>query len=447
MTHDITRHRLLLLAEERGVDPSAAERCIIGPGRDPWRILVDDEHPAYPRTQAEPVPPANSWPGLHEILRRKDADVYAVLARVYGLTLGIKSDGHVRHQQWADALTADPFRWKSREAWGVRQNNRVNTRLRKPTYTVAQAHKAIDEQPIDLVYTWVDGSDPVWRAKYQEVTGRTPPDGRCTDAGELAASLRSADRFAPWIRNIFIVSDGQTPACATNHPRVRVIDHKQIITEKYLPLFNSHAIEQWLHRMPGLADRFIYANDDMMFGNTVTPDQFFTRDGRALVRFDGLARRGDGVHNQACGNAADLLDKTFGVRPWRRSWHHMTGLRKAMLAEIAAGELADDVRRSTRRRIRSGNNLPWHVGFWAEYSIATGYGVEAKPGQLVSRYVGMDTDGEQASMDAAVKQRPHLLCVNNVTPASAERLQAFVDRYYGAADELTTAGRKFFATV
>ena len=83
---------------------------------------------------------------------------------------------------------------------------------------------------------------------------------------------------------------------------------------RYLPLFNSHAIAQWIDRIPGLAERFIYANDDTMFGAPVTPDQFCTPDGRALVRFDGPARRGDGMHNEAVDNAAGLLDRVFGPR-------------------------------------------------------------------------------------------------------------------------------------
>ena len=218
--------------------------------------------------------------------------------------------------------------------------------------------------PIDLVYTWVDGSDPAWRKKYQEKAGSPPPDGRCTDAGELRASLASADRFAPWIRRIWIVSDNQTPAWIKEHPRARVVDHKAIIPGKYLPVFSSHAIEPHLFKIPGLAERFIYANDDMMFGAPVTRGQFFAPDGRPLVNFGDAARSGRGIHAKACANATDLLDKTFGFREWRNGWHQMTPYTKATLAEIAA-KLPDAVKAASKRRTRSAKDVAWDAAFLA----------------------------------------------------------------------------------
>ncbi|CAH1786367.1 unnamed protein product [Owenia fusiformis] len=44
----------------------------------------------------------------------------------------------------------------------------------------------------------------------------------------------------------------------------------------HLPTFSSPAIESHLHRIPGLSDKFIYMNDDVMFGKEVWPDDFYT---------------------------------------------------------------------------------------------------------------------------------------------------------------------------
>ena len=66
---------------------------------------------------------------------------------------------------------------------------------------------------IDLVYLWVDGSDPVWQAKRNAFIGRTQESspenckGRTADNDELKFSLRSVEMYAPWIRKIFIVTD------------------------------------------------------------------------------------------------------------------------------------------------------------------------------------------------------------------------------------------------
>ena len=39
--------------------------------------------------------------------------------------------------------------------------------------------------------------------------------------------------------------------------------HERIIPNELLPTFNSTTIEMYLHRIPDLAEQFIYSNDDM----------------------------------------------------------------------------------------------------------------------------------------------------------------------------------------
>ena len=48
------------------------------------------------------------------------------------------------------------------------------------------------------------------------------------------------------------------------------------MNKSHLPTFSSPAIEAHLHRIPGLSDKFIYLNDDVMFGKEVWPDDFYT---------------------------------------------------------------------------------------------------------------------------------------------------------------------------
>lgn len=148
--------------------------------------------------------------------------------------------------------------------------------------------------PIDLVYTWVDGSDEEWmkiRRQFQPTQKNIPDDSllecRWRDFDELRLSVESVQRFAPWIRTIWIISDFQRPYWydEKNPGNIKFIDHPQLFQEyeEHLPTFNSHAIESHLHRIPGLAEHFIYANDDTFFGNDVYPLDFFTSDGKFKV--------------------------------------------------------------------------------------------------------------------------------------------------------------------
>ena len=86
---------------------------------------------------------------------------------------------------------------------------------------------------IDLVHLWVNGNDPKWQAKRDACIGRPTErqencKGRYADSGELKYSLRSIEKYAPWIRKIFIVTDDQTPEWLdTTNPKIRVVDHKR----------------------------------------------------------------------------------------------------------------------------------------------------------------------------------------------------------------------------
>ncbi|WP_144276219.1 stealth family protein [Demequina sp. NBRC 110053] len=140
--------------------------------------------------------------------------------------------------------------------------------------------------PIDVVYTWVDGSDPHWLERKARKTGSIQTEGyndaadvasRFANRDELRYSLRSLEMHVPWVRHVYIVTDRQRPSwLVEDHPRVTVIDHEEIFTDpSVLPVFNSHAIESQLHHIPGLSDRYLYLNDDIMFGRPVSPTLFF----------------------------------------------------------------------------------------------------------------------------------------------------------------------------
>ena len=139
--------------------------------------------------------------------------------------------------------------------------------------------------PIDIVVTWVDGSDEEWVAEKREwlkkensgagaewLTG----DKRYRDWGLLPYWFRGVEKCAPWVRTVHFVTSGHLPAWLnTEDPRLHVVRHSDFIPAKYLPTFNSHTIELNMHRIPGLAEQFIYFNDDTYLLKEVHMDDFF----------------------------------------------------------------------------------------------------------------------------------------------------------------------------
>ncbi|KAK9868120.1 hypothetical protein WJX84_006289 [Apatococcus fuscideae] len=152
-------------------------------------------------------------------------------------------------------------------------------------------------EPIDAVYTWVNGSDPLFVAsklsykhiELQETDNHQDAvqihveseDSRFRDNDELRYSLRSLERNAPWLRHIYIVTNGQVPTWLDrSNRRVSIVTHDQIFVNKsHLPTFSSSAIEVHLHRIRGLSSKFLYFNDDVFLMKPIYPDDFWTQSG------------------------------------------------------------------------------------------------------------------------------------------------------------------------
>ncbi|MEP7453863.1 hypothetical protein [Phyllobacterium sp. SB3] len=108
---------------------------------------------------------------------------------------------------------------------------------------------------------------------------------RYANNGEIYYCIASIIKFAPFIRRIWIVSDGQTPkfidafanAGLCDRDFIRVVDHKMLFAgyEDMLPTFNARTIEAMLWRIPDLSEHYIYFNDDFFVNKPLTPDFFF----------------------------------------------------------------------------------------------------------------------------------------------------------------------------
>ncbi|KAK8733624.1 hypothetical protein OTU49_006396 [Cherax quadricarinatus] len=108
--------------------------------------------------------------------------------------------------------------------------------------------------------------------------GKEVDVNRFEDNEELRYSLRSLEKYAPWVRRIYLVTNGQIPYWLNlDHPRLMIITHEEIFPNvSHLPSFSSPAIESHIHRIPGLSEHFLYLNDDVMLGSEVWPEDFYS---------------------------------------------------------------------------------------------------------------------------------------------------------------------------
>jgi len=240
---------------------------------------------------------------------------------------------------------------------------------------------------IDIVYSWVDGSDPEFRARRagmmaQVIVGEgDEADARIRQIDELRYALRSVHKNAPWIRRIFIATDSVLPDWLADDPQVtvvRAVDH--FSDTSALPVFNSHAIECQLQHIEGLSEHFLYSNDDMFFARPVRPSMFFTPAG--ISRFvEAGTRIGPGVNTERRSgfeNAARvnrrLLAQRFGPVITRHLEHTPVPLRRSVLLEMEHA-FGEDFARTRASRFRAATDISVTNSLYHYYALLTGRAV------------------------------------------------------------------------
>ena len=169
---------------------------------------------------------------------------------------------------------------------------------------------------IDFVITWVDGSDEKWLAEKRafaegrpliektsstskrafaenqpstknqpSIIGRPSLEKPRFDSSDLRFRndfdflkywFRGVEKFAPWVNRIFFVTAGHLPDWLNpDHPKLKIIHHSDFIPKEFLPTFNSHTIENNLHRIAELSENFVYFNDDFYLLRKTRSEDFF----------------------------------------------------------------------------------------------------------------------------------------------------------------------------
>ena len=125
-------------------------------------------------------------------------------------------------------------------------------------------------------------NDPKWQQDFARFSGKINnkknevSEARFRDYGFLKYWFRGVEKFAPWVRKIHFVTCGQKPDWLDiSNPKINLVQHKDYIPTEYLPSYNSVVIERYLHRIPDLAEHFVYFNDDFYLINSISKERFF----------------------------------------------------------------------------------------------------------------------------------------------------------------------------
>lgn len=321
--------------------------------------------------------------------------------------------------------------------WFHKFNARGKVPIQVVTYNFENSDlNLMADDDIDLVYTWVDSSDPDWISMKQEIVGsqmetyRFPPHTH-TDL-EIHTSLVLSLHNIPWIRTLWIVTmRPHFPKCLFSDPllnyhfsngRIRLVHHETLGIHHVT--FNSHAIEGVLHNIPNLSEKFLYMNDDMYIVKPLPPAAFFFKD-KPVYRCKGVSR----VKYIPCHSPHWCAWKMASMYfPWFicKNNHGVPWCLTRSIMQTAQDHLPEHWRSTIETPVRSSSDIAT-IGFALNLAIknrqVVSYGTEDK---LRSFSVNHSVLIERLDL---MIDKVHTFCINSLEdPVEMEKVLALVQQ-------------------
>lgn len=262
---------------------------------------------------------------------------------------------------------------------------------------------------MDIVITYVNGKDPSWLEDYRDFVDGEAMTKRFRDWGTLPFLLRGIEKHMPFIENVFLVvaRDSQVPSWV-DRSRVKVILHSDIIPERFLPVFNSTAIELFMWRIPGLGEEFVYFNDDCFPMMDCVPEDFFM-DGKAVVHFSkhlscfSQFKRHTRNSDRLAAEAAGINRRIPFIRP-----QHICNPLLKSACEEAFGKVETELLDSVTR-VREDRNVNFY--FFSDYLRFTG---KTAGGKLSRKHLSLAVTSADKLCAFISKPDRKIMCVNDV---------------------------------
>lgn len=262
---------------------------------------------------------------------------------------------------------------------------------------------------MDIVITYVNGNDPVWQKDYEKYTNVPVMQKRFRDWGTLKYLLRGIEVNMPFIRNVYLVVShpSQVPEWV-DQDGLKIVLHKDIIPAEYLPTFNCNPLEMHLHRIEGLADEYLYFNDDLYPLAPCKPEDFF-RDGKGVLKFTRHYLV-SGMYKHICKNSDTYARKALGMQKscaFIRPQHTCTAMLRKECEELYA-KLEPEILNSLTRT-RTAENLNQYL--FLDYQYYKGLMIDEK---ISNKHFSVALTSPSKLYDYVLNPTRNLLCVNDV---------------------------------
>ena len=302
-------------------------------------------------------------------------------------------------------------------------------------------------EKIDFVILWVDGGDAEWLKEKEQYSPKkkdySSQDNRFRDWNNLKYWFRGVEAFAPWVNRIFFITWGHLPPWLNaEHPKLRIVNHKDFIPAEYLPTFNSNTIELNLHRIEELSEQFVLFNDDTFLIKKTSPEDFFSK-GMPRDEFvlNALIPNGERFKiTQTSFNNISIINKYFPKKSVVKkmplkilNWRYGTNLGKTILSmpwkgftgirnpHVAASHLKstfhllwekefDALHETCKNKFRGNNDVNhWLMRYW---NLCSGHFIPRQ--SSFGSFFAVSSNNAKIT-DCIKKQKNAVICINDMS--------------------------------
>ena len=262
---------------------------------------------------------------------------------------------------------------------------------------------------MDAVITYVNGLDPQWQNEYASAVGGTVLTKRYRDWGTLKYLLRGIQKHIPSVENVFLLVSGESQVPEwVDRSEVKVVLHRNIIPERFLPTFNSTTIEMFMHRIPGLGEEFLYFNDDMFPVMDCAEEDFF-RGGKAVIGFARHLLAG-GKYKKRVRNSDHQARAALGMGPgltFVRPQHTCSPMLRSESEEVYA--FSEEAIFKVVSRLRTTRNFNQYL--FLDYLFYKGMTV---PGKISNKHLSPAVNTPESIASNILSPSTKLICINDV---------------------------------
>ncbi len=267
---------------------------------------------------------------------------------------------------------------------------------------------------IDYVVPMVFPEDVLWQRDFKKCNSSYIDEHvRWRSWGTERQLIRLVRKNMPWVNNIYVLLARKSQLQYwMNDEKVRIVYHKDFIPERLLPLFNSCAIEMFLHKIPGLSECFIYGNDDMFPLAPLMEEDFFVNGKPCQKMTEEQYPEVPNIFEKSCMNGLNFVSKEFGKKfskTWLKNGHSLAPIRKSTCDHLwKRGE--DEIEMSVTS-FRCERNFNQYIYAWWQHFA--GEYVQKAP---LRRYAGINKNSVE-DIVWNIRQKDSIVCVNDNSKA------------------------------